>query len=145
MFNTNISSLTLLCHVEHSLLPVISSIPSSLSCRAFPPPCHLERSREISFLRPHVRNFTPTRGSFIFTMQVKCKANAEPSSLELCWAAAFTRDASQNASQRYHICIAVNEWFCYYFRDYFLYSVALQCCSSKSNYHILKNKLYIYI
>ena len=27
--------------------------------------------------------------------QVKCKANAEPSSLELCWAAAFTRDASQ--------------------------------------------------
>ena len=68
-----------LCHLERSLLPVISSIPSSLSSRAFPPPCHLERSREISFLRPHVRNFTPTCGSFIFTMR------------------------------RYHICIAVNE------------------------------------
>ena len=25
------------------------------------------------------------------TVQGKCKANAEPSSLELCWAAAFTR------------------------------------------------------
>ena len=32
--------------------------------------------------------------SLRLTMQVKCKANAELSSLELCWAAAFTRNAS---------------------------------------------------
>ena len=35
------------------------------------------------------------------TMQLRCKANAEPSSLELCWAAARSVLASQLRVQRY--------------------------------------------
>ena len=33
-------------------------------------------------------------------VQVKCKANAEPSPLELCWTAAFTRRCISNASAK---------------------------------------------
>ena len=40
------------------------------------------------------RRLCVLHGNPWFLVQVKCKANAEPSSLELCWAAAFTRNAS---------------------------------------------------
>ena len=63
MVNTNISSLTPLCHVE--------------------------RSRDISFLRPRVAGKTPSCGSHILTMQ------------------------------RYYIMIAVNECFSNFLQEFY--------------------------
>ena len=47
-----------------------------------------------------IHRFFCCRGAqLLFTVQIKCKANVEPSSLELCWAAAFIRCASQMHSK----------------------------------------------